>query len=365
MARRALLVAGGGCAGLSLAVHFLEAGIDDRPIVVIEPRRHYASDRTWCSWRFGSHPFEAAVGHQWNRWAVSNGPSRAIAASTRYPYQCIAAGDFYALALDRLRNAPNVDLHLGTRVTGCEQTSHQVRVETDRGHREGAYLFDSRPPKATSGLTQLFHGLFVRTSAPVFDPETVELMDFRLAPTTSSRRPDEICFAYLLPFSTTEALVEATYFVRSPHDRPLDVSSVPESEAKIREYLAAHHGVGPHLEIQGEEVGSIPMTPELAAPQSATARVIDIGIRGGHARASSGYAFGAIQATARRIAQAVRSGRSPAAVTTWRRRARFLDRVFLAFLEREPGLAPLAFESLFRRVPADGLVRFLADRDHL
>ncbi len=39
-----------------------------------------------------------------------------------------------------------------------------------------------------------------------------------------------------------------------------------------------------------------------------------------------------------------------------------MDRVFLAFLEARPAAAPRVFFNLFRRVPADRLVRFLSDR---
>lgn len=363
---RELVIAGAGCAGLSLAVHLLRAGVTDRRITVLDPRQSFARDRTWCFWRQEPHPFEAAIGHSWSRWAVSSERRRSVAGSSRHPYQCLAADDFYASALEQLERAPNVDLQLGVRVTAARQEGDRVRIETDRGELRGAYLFDSRPPPAAPGLVQRFHGLFVRSAVPVFDPTTVELMDFRFGPPPEGLPPDVIRFFYLLPFSATEALVEATYFCPASKD-PAPEKTVADSSGLIHDYLARQFGRRGEdrleLEVLSEERGAIPMSTALTGAPDPASRLVPIGLRGGHARASSGYAFLAIQDTARQLAAAVEAGESPARIAPWRGRARFLDRVFLSFLEKDPERAAEAFEGLFRRVPAGGLVRFLADRD--
>ena len=71
------MIAGAGCAGLSLAVQLAsQARRRRRPcprIVVVEPRTAYRRDRTWCYWRFVDHPFQAAVTRRWHRWRVREG----------------------------------------------------------------------------------------------------------------------------------------------------------------------------------------------------------------------------------------------------------------------------------------------------
>ena len=76
-----------------------------------------------------------------------------------------------------------------------------------------AQVFDSRPPRVPHGcMLQHFIGFEVRAPKPVFDPETVILMDFRVDQSQGMH------FIYLLPFSATEALVESTLFSASTLD---------------------------------------------------------------------------------------------------------------------------------------------------
>ncbi|MEM6454352.1 MAG: lycopene cyclase family protein [Acidobacteriota bacterium] len=359
MNRDPIVIGGGGCAGLSLAVHLLEAGVDDRPIILIEPRTDYVRDRTWCLWALEPHPFSACVRHRWHRWRVAapiaNGET--IASSAAYAYEHIPADVFYDEALARLRAAPNVTLRLGERVLDVDAGAQHVDVRTDSDDVLRADLFfDSRPPTPTPGaLLQHFRGWFVRADAPVFDPTTATLMDFQ--PTDD---PSEIRFAYLLPFSAREALVEMTCISTRPH-----ASAV--YDAAIRAYLDRAYGLR-DVTVTGEESGVIPMTLGLGARarrqrRQQPGRAVPIGTPAGCVRASSGYAFLAIQRTSAHLARAVRAGVPPTPPRAWRRRARFLDRVFLSFLRHRPERAPAMFAAMFRRVPADHLVRFLADSD--
>ena len=115
------LIIGGGCAGLSLAVHVVEAaqraGRACPRVLVVEPRTTYTRDRTWCGWRISEHPFAAAVSHRWTRWAVVEGDRRVVRGTHGHPYEHIPADAFYALALRKLAAAPAVTLQLGVTAT--------------------------------------------------------------------------------------------------------------------------------------------------------------------------------------------------------------------------------------------------------
>ncbi|MEM9595755.1 MAG: lycopene cyclase family protein [Acidobacteriota bacterium] len=347
MSRRPLVIGGAGCAGLSLAVHLLEAGVDDRPIVLVEPRTRYENDRTWCFWRLDQHPFEDCVTHSWHRWRVTTPDTDSVAGSRAYPYQHIPANAFYNFAFERLRAASNVELRLGQRIEESHEYGSGVGVETGDGTIDAELFFDSRPTSCRPAqLVQHFHGAFVRAEQPVFDPSTVTLMDFSL-----EGDPSEIRFFYLLPFSPRTALVEATYI--SPQVHPPELY-----RQDIDAYLAHRFDLRGHR-VVGRESGVIPMA---VVPPARPGRIVPIGTVAGCARASSGYAFVAIQRFSARLAAAIRRG-DPlrTSVAAWRPQARFLDRVFLSFLAHQPGKAPAMFANLFGRVPAENLVRFLAD----
>ncbi|MEO1082908.1 MAG: lycopene cyclase family protein, partial [Acidobacteriota bacterium] len=112
--------------------------------------------------------------------------------------------------------------------------------------------------------------------------------------------------------------------------------------------------------------GAIPMAlprPPATGRAGRPPAGVPIGTAAGCARPSSGYAFEAIQRTSAALTDAVMRGRDPGRVRVWRRRALWLDRIFLSFLEYRPELAPGVFMALFEKLHDDFMPRFLSDRE--
>jgi len=114
-----------------------------------------------------------------------------------------------------------------------------------------------------------------------------------------------------------------------------------------------------------EEAGAIPMTTD-PGPIAATPRVTPIGLAGGAARPSSGYAFLRIQRQARRLAGRIAAGEEPGPGELRRAlgppKYRFFDSVFLRTLADRPELAPRIFGPMFARAEPAALVRFPGER---
>lgn len=360
-------VIGGGCAGLSLATAIAAtagAGRGRAPrIVIVEPRERYVRDRTWCMWPVEAQPFTAAIRHRWSRWEVRTPGRTIIRGSERLPYVHIAADAFYEQALARLRDR-GVELHLGVSATSVTDEGDGVTIETSAGPLRARLAFDSRPAKMESAealanaeaggvdevnLLQHFVGWEIEADGAPFDPSTAILMDFEVP------QEDGLHFLYVLPFSRDRALVEATYF---------SGSTLPTAtyEARIRDYLARRFAVR-DFAIEFRERGVIPMTTAPASPQPSP-RVFDIGLRGGLAKPSTGYAFLAIQRYSREMAaRLLRAGdRPPRPPAARPARAVAMDRVFLSYLHRSPERGPDLFADLFERLPPELLIRFLSDR---
>ncbi len=349
------LIVGGGCAGLSLGVHVQEAarraGRMCPRLRVIEPRSAYVRDRTWCGWRFAAHPFAAAVSHRWRRWAVQEGSRRVVRDSDRHPYEHIPADAFYAIAQARL----GACLQLGTTVTAIEDRGDHVAVETSAGPLRAAMVFDARPETTVEAtgvdevaLIQHFVGWEVEAPTDCFDPDVVEMMDFAVSQARG------LHFMYVLPFSRRRALVEATYI--SPAGLPR-----AQYEDDIRGYLDKRYRLD-DFSVVFHEAGQIPMSTRPARTRSSP-RVINLGLRGGLAKPSTGYAFAAIQEFSAELAKRVvlrpegpvepPQARNAAAVA--------MDRVFLSYLDHHPARGPALFADLFERLPADLMCRFLTD----
>ena len=344
------LILGGGCAGLSMAVHLLEAGLGNRRITLLESRSHYENDRSWCRWHWGEHPFQSCVSHRWTRWQVRREQGQAEAASTQHPYEYIAGKDFYDYALARLERDPRVELHLGVEVSETREDRESVAVESTQGSLRGKVVLDARHRFPTSGYSQHFLGWFVRSSKPVFDPDVALLMDFRVDDSQG------IHFVYILPFAADYALVEDTYFSASALE-------TQEYETNLRNYLEAHYGAV-DFAIEAKERGRIPMMSREIDPHPSPRHYL-LGTRGGWVKPSTGYAFHFIQRSCRALAQAFAKDELP----PWQRPrsawTESLDRVFLSYLEHHPEQASALFLQLFSRVPAQTLIRFLMEESTL
>lgn len=361
------MILGAGCAGLSLALNLVEAGVDE-PILVVDRRDRFENDRTWCFWDVEPTRFTELASHAWSRWMVHDGRRETVAECQQYRYLRIRSGDFYRSAFDRLAAAPNVTLALGRRIQGVSETPRGVTVATAEGDLRGLRAFDSSGRTAASvpstltlkmrrpSLLQHFFGQTIRVDHPVFDPSRPTLMDFRAS------QADGPHFVYLLPLSTTEALVENTYLF------PFDASP-DRHRLEIAAYLRLRYDLDPDsFEVIEEESGAIPMS--LAPNQvEATRRVVPIGLAGGAARPSSGYAFLRIQRQARWLAdrlvreESIDSGGLRRSLGP--RKYRFFDAVFLRTLADHPELAPRIFGRMFDRAEPAALVRFLCEHSTL
>lgn len=341
-----LLIVGGGLAGLSLAARLADPAFAGHRIVLLEPRGYYRRDRTWSYWRLHGHPFESAVARRWDRWRVGG----TVRGSAAVPYHSIPADRFYDAALARVAAAPWIEVRRGTAALALGDLGEVAVAQTTVGTLLAAHAFDGRPPARPPGaLRQRFLGQEVRTARPAFDPGVVTLMDF--LPGGGAGTPPGVHFMYVLPWSSTEALVEDTWFVAG--EAPL-----PDHRDAVAAYLRERHGAS-GFDVLREESGDIPLH---AVPDPAAGpRVFAMGTAGGAVKPSSGYAFLAVQRWADRVAADLAAGRPPRAVPHRGALSAWMDAVFLERLRRHPRGAAEVFERLFARCPPEALARFLGD----
>ena len=110
-----------------------------------------------------------------------------------------------------------------------------------------------------------------------------------------------------------------------------------------------------------EERGALPM--EVGFHEPTPDGRIRMGLGGGAARPSTGYAFTRIQRQADLVTRALVQGDAvPASLDG--PFARFMDRVFLQVIRTMPERGPALFESLFRNASRDRLEHFLSGSVH-
>lgn len=346
-----LIVLGGGCAGLSLGERLAESGQRAPRTIVIEARDAYVADRTWCFWRTASHRHDALVTKTWSRLRLRSATRSVLVDCRAAPYQMLDSAAFYGHAEGLIRGSTSVELQLGTRVLGApERSGDRWLVSTSRGTVSARQIIDTRavavPREGGAALWQSFLGDEVVCERPQFDDTVATLMDF------AGCLEDGVLFHYVLPMSSTRALIETTVF----GPRPLSAAQLAlHQQAALRKFC----GAGPRTVVRSES-GVLPMglMSQAASPGKGYARV---GVMNGGARASTGYAFQRIQRWARDASHRMSEGGAVTGHAADPLIHRGMDRLFLRVVRSDPEHAADLFLSIFGMHDPMRIIRFLTD----
>lgn len=349
-----VLIAGGGAAGLSLACQLIRGPLHNKTILIVDYDTKDQNDRTWCYWTNHTTFFDPVVCRSWRRLRVLADDFATTLDLGTYHYDMVRGIDFYRFAHDMLAAHPNVQL-AGGRVERLEDGPEAARVVVDGRPVVANWVFDSRFtwPELERAATRLgrvellkqeFAGWEIDVTREVFDPDQPTLMDFRTPQGAGLR------FLHVVPFSPKRALVD---FV-SCATNTLGPAALHEA---LDRYVQDVLSIGSYHVLR-EEHGVTPMT-DRPFPRRISQHVMAIGLLGGRAKPSTGYAYLRIQDDAKAIAQSLVEYGHPFAVPHDARRYRYFDAVLLNVLEHHPEEAVSIFTALFQRNPAPRIFRFL------
>lgn len=322
-------------------------------VLVMEPAVKNSNDRTWCFWAQPNESIVRELGALmpggWEHARTAQGPQ----SLAPYRYYHLRSADFYQHVRALLAACPQVDW-LQAEVQSVVELPSHCQLQTTAGPFQALQVFDSRVPAGAlnpNGLWQSFFGLRIRLSAPKFDPNCMELMNFEIDQQGSTQ------FLYVLPFNKKEALVELTRF-----DRQL----LQDSEARVllEDWVGQQFG---GFEVLESEQGRIHMQQALNARQPHHRhgqRLIPIGTAAGAVKASTGYAFKQMWEHAEAITKSMQTNQ--ALPTAYHRpRHAFYDGLLLEILTRDARKGKSIFTALFKKVPLPQVFRFLDEQSGL
>ncbi|MEA5258904.1 lycopene cyclase family protein [Arcicella aquatica] len=276
------IIAGGGMAGLSLAFYLNKSLLKNESILIIDRDVKQANDHTWCFWEKEVSPFEDIIYRKWNGlWFYGKEDFARFMDIEEYTYKMLRGEDFYQYIIPLLKQNPNISF-LQADIEKINGTTTSAEVLTNKGtFIANGFVFDSITVSSFNkpnyhNMLQHFKGWIIETAQPSFEPQKPTLFDFRIA------QQNECRFVYVLPHSTTKALVEFTVF----SDNLLDEASYNNA---LKQYIQEVLKIDDYR-ITEIESGVIPMSDE---PQviSPSPKVIRIGTAGGYVKASTGYSF--------------------------------------------------------------------------
>ena len=345
------ILAGGGCAGLSLVYHLLESSLKDSQILIIDPSQGEIPNKTWCYWSKEALPIHPqSARFSWNSFYLKDANQQLTKPLEGLSYHHLNSHDFYAHVLEKIRQFPNVHF-LKEEVVSLSPAGTGVQVTTNlSGTFNASYVFDSRVesgPSNQSILNQIFIGIRIKVSEPLFDPKKWGLMDFETRPSNG------FDFIYTLPFSNHEALIEYTAYTTEERS---EESLLQE----LQEFLRLKYGPIAY-DIQFQESGKIPMSTRNFF-SSVSPRHIPIGTAAGWTKPSTGYTFAPIQENCTALVASLEKGELTRLHFPRKNRFVFYDNILLTIAHRWPKRLPSLFLNLFSSSRPELVFRFLSEK---
>lgn len=348
------IVAGGGAAGLSLLVRMLDNSFfNNHRILLIDRETKSGNDKTWCFWEQGEGLFESLVEHSWNKLNFYGSDFSKQLNINPYRYKMIRSGSFYDYCYKKIKQNPQVEI-ITTEILNIENKINGASVKTTHGEHSTSIVFSSIGINnvITEGrykLLQHFKGYFIETTKPVFDKDSATLMDFRIDQEGETR------FVYILPRSSTEALVEFTVFSKNLlHEEVYD--------AELRNYIQTYITKNEYR-ITDKEFGVIPMNDNVYKRKDGN--IIFTGTAGGATKASTGYTFQFIQRNNKTIIDGLVQNRIDMLSNYDYSRFSFYDAVLLRLLYNGEVNAKAIFTTLFKNNNPSTVLAFLGNQSTL
>lgn len=322
-------------------------------ILLIDKKFKTENDKTWCFWTKSRPPFPEIIHSSWQKFEFGDPKGNFEQHMGGYAYHMIKSQDFYAHILDFLKKFPQVQF-LETEIEHFGEDGDGAFILCNQQKIRGEWIFNSGIPiieqEGRYFLKQHFRGQWIKSKVPIFNSDSMVLMDFDVA------QLDSPCFMYLLPTSDSSALVEFTSFSKNEFKPEVYFE-------QIKKYLNKKYP-GHEFEIEGEEAGVIPMTDTIYQT-SPGRKILNIGTPGGAVKPTTGYAFLNIQKQVSKLVGFLENPSKRLDLSLQRGRFAFYDKLLLHLLEQQGDQAWKIFSELFRNSPPSLIFKFLEEKTNL
>ena len=348
------IIAGSGCAGLSLLYRVLKDPIlNKKEVLVIDRAEKLSNDRTWCYWESEKGFFETIVTHEWKTLEFVTSAFTQRFDLNHYSYKMIKGIDFYNHILSFAKKFKNVTFKFED-IKRIQSEKNVAIVETENAKYSAEYVFNStnlfNPIMNTeNSLLQHFEGWVIKTKKKTFNKSIGTLMDFRL------HQENGATFMYVLPTNSNEALIEYTLFsekILEKEKYKIELESYIKNYLKIEQYEIVH-----------KEFGIIPMSlSKFSRSPNSGKRIINIGTAGGFTKASSGYTFQFIQKNTEKIINNLQKGSFPNPKMTFREKMfQWYDRTLLEVMISQKMTGKEIFSIMFKKLSPEKILAFLVN----
>jgi lycopene beta-cyclase len=282
-----VVIVGGGLAGMMHADFLADDKSPDLRVAIVDPDPESLAGKTFAAWRLKSslpHRYSGCVENRWGQFQITSPDGQKVTRDFGdYCYERIPGERLMTTIRRRIDGDTRFQI-IRDQVTAItdvyDESGQAAHVMTASGTELSAKRVVNSVTTGDPEVLQYFLGFELTTSGDHFEPDVVDLMDFRVD------QEGDVRFVYILPFSKRQALVEFTVF--SP-------KRIPDAECEkiLRGYIEKHLKLR-DFSVTKVESGAIPMTlrAEPRFPANGIRSVIDVaGGAAGMVKPSTGYSF--------------------------------------------------------------------------
>lgn len=349
-----IVILGGGCAGMQLMHQLIHhAQYRGESILILDTDKTYLHPKSWCFWhKSEDHPYQSIFNNTWNSLSIGFPEGIKEKSINPYRYSFIKSESFFDFHFKEIHQ--NNHIHYSNdKVLKFEKCGNDFFIETNQEMIKTQALYSSFwnheevANDRSIFLQQQFYGWEIYTDQPVFNHTAAILMDFSITQTNG------VNFAYVLPYSEHQALIEITGFCEEEY-------SIDFFEAVLKQYIQKNWNCS--YKIIKTERASIPMT-NYVFNRFTKQGAIAIGTAAGMVKPTTGYAFNRIFRDSILLANHFFNKEIPAEFA--HTRFKFYDRLLLEIIKQQPAKALHILMQLFRKVPYLQILRFLDEDSSL
>lgn len=352
------IIGGAGLAGLTLAWKMLDSGLlQGKTLLIIESDTKTKNDRTWCFWA-KNEPWltELPISKTWKNGLIYGRDLELLQDLKPYQYYKIEGVDYYQFILNKIKASENIewlqDSILSENASLKTITTQTSTFRFKKHLFKGYFLNDQLPDLNNQNkhfIWQHFLGWKIKTKEPVFYPEQITYMDMRVPEVANG-----LSFAYILPESEKEALVEYTLF-------SAELWKKGDYEKALKKYIEQYLKLKDY-EIIEEEFNKIPMTTTQFAQREQN--IIPIGTLAGTVKPSTGYSFSRNMRHILKIVENLKRGKDDFTFPS-QKRHQFYDDVMINVLHTGKATGHKVFTDMYKNNHLTLLFKFLDEETTL
>ena len=349
------IILGGGCSGLSFVNQLIEKEIKKYSFIVIEKKKKYFDDKSWCFWEKNNKEFENIIEKSWDSFSFNLKGKTNFLASNQYKYYYIRSINFYKSIIDKILNCSHISLKLGETIKDIIRYKSYYKVITCKNIYLSKNILDTRPNinvfKKKPFMYQTFIGYEIKILKKIrLDQSNAYIMH------NMHIDSNNFYFEYILPLKNDVFLFELTAF----SNKKISFKII---EHKLKKILSTY--LHNSYKLIRKEYGIIPMGFVDTKLIKNYKNYYVSGSLAGSIRPSSGYAFLDIQKWANESTNNLKKYGNLNILNKSEYIKYYLDKIFLKVISSNITMAPKIFYHFSKNIIPNTFIRFMLGRANI